>query len=121
MVSQVLRPKKVKYDAHNFTWLGRVFGSNGLIEVRRDTGLTTLKQAKMKQVIMGSTGKESPTFIVTNLVNGLIGTKFKIETGYKGSARTKLAMEQGEVFGIGPAGRMTRKPGSRARIPSPSA
>ncbi len=100
MVFQVLRPKKVKYDARNFTWLERVFGSNGLIAVRRDTGVTTLKQAKMKQVIMGSTGKGSPTFIVTSLVNGLVGTKFKIETGYKGSARTKLAMEQGEVFGI---------------------
>jgi hypothetical protein len=100
MVSQVLRPKKVKYDARNFTYLGRVFGSNNLIAVRRDSGVTTLEQAKTKQVIMGSTGKGSPTFIVTSLANGLVGTKFKIVQGYKGSARTKLAMEQGEVFGI---------------------
>lgn len=99
MVSQVLRPKKVKYDARNFTWLGRVFGSNNLIAVRRDTGVTTIQQAMQKQIITGSTGKGSPTFIVTALVNGLVGTKFKIVTGYKGSARTKLAMEQGEVFG----------------------
>ena len=100
MVSQVLRPNKVKYDARNFTWLGRVFGSNGLVAVRRDTGVTSIKQAQMNTVIMGSTGKGSPTFIVTSLVNGLVGTKFKIVTGYKGSARTKLAMEQGEVRGI---------------------
>ncbi|NQU69508.1 MAG: hypothetical protein HQ514_03105 [Rhodospirillales bacterium] len=99
MVSQVLRPKKVKYDARNFTWLGRVFGSNNLVAIRRDTGVTTLKQAMQKEVITGSTGKGSPTFIVTALVNGLLGTRFKIVTGYKGSARTKLAMEQGEVFG----------------------
>jgi tripartite-type tricarboxylate transporter receptor subunit TctC len=100
MVSQVLRPKKVKYDARKFKWLGRVFGSNNLIAVRRDSGVTTLEQAKNKQVIMGSTGKGSPTFIVTSLANGLVGTKFKIVTGYKGSARTKQAMEQGEVRGV---------------------
>ena len=53
-----------------------------------------------EEVIMGSTGKGSPTFIVSALANGLLGTKFKIVSGYKGSARTKQAMEQGEVQGI---------------------
>jgi tripartite-type tricarboxylate transporter receptor subunit TctC len=100
MVSQVLRPKKVKYDARKFKWLGRVFGSNNLIAVRRDAGVTNVAQAKAKQVIMGSTGKGLPTFIVTALANGLVGTKFKIVQGYRGSARTKQAMEQGEVLGI---------------------
>ena len=100
MVSQVLRPNKVKYDARNFTWLGRVFGSNNLIAVRRDTGVTNYKEAQQNEVIMGSTGKGSPTFIVTSLANGLVKTKFKIVTGYKGSARTRQAMEQGEVKGV---------------------
>lgn len=49
---------------------------------------------------MGSTGKGSPTFIVTSLVNGLLGTKFKMVSGYKGSARVRQAMEQGEVRGV---------------------
>lgn len=100
MVSQALRPEKVKYDARNFTWLGRVFGSNTLIAIRADTGVKTIQQAMKEEVIMGSTGKGSPTFIVSALSNGLIGTKFKIVSGYKGSARTKQAMEQGEVKGI---------------------
>jgi tripartite-type tricarboxylate transporter receptor subunit TctC len=100
MVSQVLRPKKVKYDARKFTWLGRVFGSNNLIAVRRDSGVTTYDQATKNEVIMGSTGKGSPTFIVTALANGLLDTKFKIVSGYKGSARTRQAMEQGEVKGV---------------------
>ena len=100
MVSQVLRPEKVKYDAKNFTWLGRVFGSNTLVAIRRDAGVKSVDEAKTHEVIMGSTGKGSPTFIVSALTNGLLGTKLKIVTGYKGSARTKQAMEQGEVQGI---------------------
>tara|TARA_B100000676_G_scaffold305296_1_gene359199 strand:+ start:551 stop:1603 length:1053 start_codon:yes stop_codon:yes gene_type:complete len=100
LVSQVLRPKKVKYDAKNFTWLGRVFGSNNLIAIRRDTKVLTFDMAKKSEVIMGSTGKGSPTFIIPSLANGLLGTKFKIVSGYKGSARTRQAMEQGEVRGV---------------------
>ncbi|MGB0632455.1 MAG: hypothetical protein ACPGRZ_17335 [Alphaproteobacteria bacterium] len=100
LVSQVLRPEKVKYDAKNFTWLGRVFGSNNLIALRRDTGVTSFDAAKTTEVIMGSTGKGSPTFIIPSLANGLLGTKFKIVSGYKGSARTRQAMEQGEVRGV---------------------
>ena len=100
LVSQVLRPGKVKYDAKNFTWLGRVFGSNNLIAVRRDTGVTSFDGAKKNEVIMGSTGKGSPTFIIPSLANGLLGTKFKIVQGYKGSARSRQAMEQGEVRGV---------------------
>lgn len=100
MVSQVLRPKKVKYDARKFTWLGRVFGSNNLIATRRDAGAANYKDATKNEIIMGSTGKGSPTFIVTSLANGLLGTKFKIVSGYKGSARVRQAMEQGEVKGV---------------------
>ncbi len=100
MVSQLLRPKKVKYDAKDFTWLGRVFGSNNVLAVRRDSGVLTIEQAKKKQVLMGSTGKGSPTFIVTALANGLLGTKFKIVEGYKGSHNVKLSVEQGETQGI---------------------
>jgi tripartite-type tricarboxylate transporter receptor subunit TctC len=100
IVSQLLRPEKVKYDARNFTWLGRVFGSNQITAVRRDSGVLTIDQAKEKQVLMASTGKGSPTFIITALVNGLLNTKFKIVEGYKGSHRTKLSVEQGETQGI---------------------
>lgn len=100
MVSQLLRPKKVKYDARNFTWLGRVFGSNNLLAIRRDSGILNIEDAMKKRGLMASTGKGSPTFIVTALVNGLVGTKFKIVEGYKGSHRTKLSVEQGETQGI---------------------
>lgn len=100
MVSQLLRPDEVKFDTSKFQWLGRVFGANTVVAIRRDSGVTTIEGAKDKKIIMGSTGKGSPTYIVTALVNALVGTKFEIVTGYGGSGPTKLAMEQGEVQGI---------------------
>tara|TARA_B100000686_G_scaffold351204_1_gene449284 strand:- start:1179 stop:2222 length:1044 start_codon:yes stop_codon:yes gene_type:complete len=100
VVSQILRPKKVKFNSSNFTWLGRVFGSNNLLVVRRDSGVNNFEDTKTKMVILGGTGKGSPTYIVPGLAKGLLGAKFKQVQGYKGSAGSRKAMEQGEVQGV---------------------
>jgi len=100
VVSQLLRPKKMKYKTNQFTWLGRVFGANQVMAVRADSGVKSLNELKSKQVIVASTGKGSPTFLVPQMMNGLLGTKFKIVTGYKGSKRTSMSVEQGETAGM---------------------
>jgi len=100
IVSELLRPKKVKFKTKDFTWLGRVFGQNTTVVVRRDTGIKTLEDAMKKEVILASSGKGSPTFLIPTLLNALLGTKFKIVTGYKGSQKMQFAMEQNEVRGV---------------------
>ena len=100
IVSQLLRPKKVKYKTQNFTWLGRVFGQNNTLVVRRDTGVTSLKDATKIEVVVASSGKGSPTFIFPTVLNALLGTKFKIVTGYKGSRKMQHSMEQNETHGV---------------------
>lgn len=100
LVSQLLRPNKVKFKTTDFIWLGRVFGGNQVMGVRRDTGITSIEDAKKTSVVVASTGTGSPTFLVPKMLNGLVGTKFRIVTGYRGSAKTSLSVEQGETFGM---------------------
>jgi len=100
IVSELLRPKKVKFKTKNFTWLGRVFGQNTTVVVRRDSGVKTLEDATKKEVIVASSGKGSPTFLIPTLLNALVGTKFKIVTGYKGSRKMQHSMEQNETRGV---------------------
>ncbi len=100
VVSQLLRPKKIKFVTSKFTWLGTVFGANQIMIVRRDTGIKSLADLKKREIIVASTGTGSPTFLVPKMMNALLGTKFKIVTGYKGSAKTTLSVEQGETFGM---------------------
>lgn len=100
VVSELLRPKKVKYKSNKFTWLGRVLGSNSTIVVRRDTGVRTFNDLLSKKVIMAASGTGSPSFILPKMLNNLLGTKMKIVKGYKGSGATMLAMESGEGEGI---------------------
>ena len=49
---------------------------------------------------MGATGVGSAVYIYPNMMNKVLGTKFKIVSGYQGTARTSLAMERGEVDGV---------------------
>ncbi len=100
VASKLLRPKKVKYDVNKFTWLGRVFGQNSTLAVRADSGVKTFSDLKGKEVIVGSSGKGSPTFLIPAMLNALTGSKLKIVTGYRGSRKMQLAMEQGEVQGL---------------------
>ena len=100
IISELLRPKAVKYKSNQFTWLGTAVQSNSVIALRGDSGINKVSDLKSKQIIMGSTGKGSQTFLMPKLVNGVYGGKFKIVSGYKGSRKTQLAMEQGEVQGV---------------------
>ena len=50
IVSELLRPKKVKYRCKQMTWLGRVFGQNSPIAVRRDSGVPSMADLKNKKI-----------------------------------------------------------------------
>lgn len=100
VISELLRPKAVKYKSAGFTWIGGIIQSNSVIAVRGDAGIEKLSDLKTKQIIMASTGKGSQTFLMPQLANGVYGARFKIVSGYKGSRKSQLAMEQGEVQGL---------------------
>jgi len=100
VVSALLRPKKVKFKVKEFTWLGRVFGQNTTLVVRRDSGIRTIQDLMKKEINVASSGKGSPTFLIPTLLNALLGTKLKPVIGYKGSQKMQFAMEQGEVAGV---------------------
>lgn len=100
VISQLLRPNKVKFKSNLFTWLGTVIQSNATIVVRADAGIEKLSDLKTKQVIMASSGKGSQTFLMPQLLNALYGAKFKIVMGYRGSRKMQLSMEQGETQGV---------------------
>ena len=61
----------------------------------------SVEEAKVHEVIVGATGPSSPTYILPNLLNKFAGAKFKIVTGYKGTADLNLAMARGEIEGRG--------------------
>ncbi len=100
VISELLEPNAVKYKSVDFTWLGTAEQSNSVMVLRADAGITKPEDLKSKEIIMGSTGKGSQTFLMPMLANGVYDAKFKIVSGYKGSRKAQLAMEQSEVQGV---------------------
>jgi tripartite-type tricarboxylate transporter receptor subunit TctC len=96
---QVLRPKSVKYDAAKFTWLVGLVQLNSVIVLWHTAPAKTLADARKMALVIGSTAKSADNYQQPMLANFLLGTKFKLVTGYDGSAGMNLAMERGETSG----------------------
>jgi len=98
-VQQAIGRKSVKYDVNKFNWLISMEPVHSVVAVWHTAPATTLEGLKQKEVVMGSTGKSSETYIAPTLMNAFIGTKIKVVTGYKGTGAIHLAMESGEIHG----------------------
>jgi len=96
-VTQMLRPRTVKYDLSKFSMIGSAVTDNPVFMVRGDAGATTFQDLKAKPVVAGASGPGSQTFIHPALLKEVLGANIKIVTGYRGSADISLALERGEV------------------------
>jgi tripartite-type tricarboxylate transporter receptor subunit TctC len=87
------------YDMSRFTWIGAVTKDIGLCIAWGATPFKTIEDVKKQQMVVGGTGAGSETDTWPIILNDVLGTKFKLVTGYVGSQETILAMERGETHG----------------------
>jgi len=100
VMAQVLdRTDAIQFDAAKMPWLASTSASNSTVYVWKSTGVTSVDEAKKKQVLMGGTGAGSYTTLYPLVMNHILGTKFKIVSGYNSTAEIRLAMERNEVQG----------------------
>lgn len=98
---QALGQPGVQFDVRRFNWIGNMVVVNNIMFVSAKTGVRTLDDAKKKQLAVGATGASSPSVLYPQVSNNLLGTKFKIVSGYPGGGHINLAVERGEVDGRG--------------------
>jgi tripartite-type tricarboxylate transporter receptor subunit TctC len=99
VLHQIIDGTGVQYDTKNFPWLGASDVDNMNLYVWKTTGVKSVADAQKTEVLMGATGAGSYTIMFPTLMNNLLGTKFKIVTGYKSTNEIHLAMQRGEVQG----------------------
>ena len=95
--AQAIGTTGIAFDARKFNWIGALAPTIETQAIWHTAGVVNLEDARKKEIIVGSTGKGSATFIMPELMNELFGTKFKIVTGYRGGADVNIAIERGEV------------------------
>jgi len=86
-------------EATKFNWLGSTNDEVSICAARRESGVTRFEQMFERELIVGSTGGSGDDDQLPRLVNGVLGTRFRIVRGFPGGNEIKLAMLRGEVSG----------------------
>jgi tripartite-type tricarboxylate transporter receptor subunit TctC len=87
------------YSMDRFTWIGAVTKDVGLCVSWGPSRFKTIDDAKKQQMVVAGTGAGSETDTWPIILNDVLGTRFKVVTGYLGSQETILAVERGEADG----------------------
>jgi tripartite-type tricarboxylate transporter receptor subunit TctC len=98
---QALNGGGVEYDTRKFFWIGNTTDTPNTIASWHTTGIKTIQDAMARELVIGAPGTATASVYYPRSLNELVGTKFKIVTGYPGGNDVNLAMERGEVGGRG--------------------
>jgi tripartite-type tricarboxylate transporter receptor subunit TctC len=89
----------VQYKSAGFNWIGRATSNVDLMLTWKTAKAKTIQEAMQYETPVSGTGPASPAEFMPKVLNHVLGTKFKVITGYPGSNEGMLAMEKGEVDG----------------------
>jgi tripartite-type tricarboxylate transporter receptor subunit TctC len=100
LLAKLTNPTGVRFEVSKLNWLASLASETGVVLAWNTAPHKTAKDLFDKELIVGGIVNVDPE-TTPKLLNALIGTKFKIITGYPGTREILLAMERGEVQGIG--------------------
>jgi tripartite-type tricarboxylate transporter receptor subunit TctC len=91
---------KIKFDPSSLNWIGSANSDVYVCVVRADAPVKTFADAMKTEIILGGSSDAASTREFPTLLNNVLGTKFKIVSGYAGNRDTTLALDKGEIQGI---------------------
>jgi tripartite-type tricarboxylate transporter receptor subunit TctC len=97
--AQLMNLPGVQFDTRNFHWIGSLNNEVGLcVSWHEGSKVKEFKDLFEHELLTGSSGGGGSENSA-RIMNDLMGTKFKVISGYKGGAEVLVAMERGEVNG----------------------
>ena len=93
-------PQSVRFDLAGLNWIGSINSEVAITAAWHTAPHKSANDLFEKELIVGGTTGVDPE-TTPRLFNALLGTKFKIVNGYPGTTEIILAMERGELQGIG--------------------
>ena len=96
----LLGQQGAQFDGTKFTWIG---SANNEVSVcvswNATSGIAKFEDLFTKEMTVGGTSMSADTDQFPRVLNGVLGTKMKIVSGYPGGNDVVLAMERGEIQG----------------------
>jgi tripartite-type tricarboxylate transporter receptor subunit TctC len=95
----LLYPDQAKFDATKISWIGGPSRDAMVVMVWHTAPVQSIEELFTKELIVGGSGRGSAPVDYALMANEVLGTKFKLISGYNGTGALDLAMERGEVQG----------------------
>ncbi len=96
----LLGSKTAQFEGPKFNWIGSANDEVSVCVVWNGrTKITKFEDLLTTELTVGGTGAAADTDQFPRIINGVLGTKMKIVTGYPGGNDVNLALERGEVDG----------------------
>jgi tripartite-type tricarboxylate transporter receptor subunit TctC len=89
----------VRFKTAELNWIGRVDSLINIVMMWHTSKVKSIADAQRFESTLSGTGAGSTVSIYPTVLNNVIGTKFKLVMGYRGSNEAMLALERGEVEG----------------------
>jgi tripartite-type tricarboxylate transporter receptor subunit TctC len=93
-----------QFDASRLIWLGSTSREAYVAFVWHSAPVRSIGDLATREVAVGATTPGTTMVDFPLLVNDLLGLKFKVVRGYQGTPQINLAIERGEVAGMGGIG-----------------
>jgi tripartite-type tricarboxylate transporter receptor subunit TctC len=90
---------RLQHDPSKFIYLGNANSDVYVCFVRADAPVKRFEDVLTHELIIGASNPGATTYDLAQLLNSVLGAKFKIVTGYPGSREITLALERGEIQG----------------------
>lgn len=91
--------KGVRYDPSKINWIGSLHQDVSVCVAWHTADVKTIQDAMQRKLIIGAISPNNDTGQFPELLNTILGTKFEIVYGYKGTGGISLAMQRGEIAG----------------------
>src|SRR5215470_4054741 len=98
-IVQPLFGDPVQHDPSKLIYVGNANVEAFLCLARADAPVKAFKDAFDKELILGASNEGGATRDFAAMLNNILGTKFRLVTGYPGSSEILLAIERDEVQG----------------------
>jgi tripartite-type tricarboxylate transporter receptor subunit TctC len=95
----LLQPEGVRFDPVTMQWLGSTNRETQVTYLWHTAPAKAFTDVLTTEVVTGAQAAGTTQYDYPMLANAVLGTKFKVVSGYKSSQAIHLAMERGEVHG----------------------
>jgi len=99
-LGKLLGKKNTRYDINKLKWIGTLTQDTTSCAASRQSGIKSITETRNRQLIFGATGASSSTNQHVLLLKNMLGYNLKVVTGYRGTAKVRLAMKKGEVQAV---------------------